>query len=1341
MARSRDASGRFVSGGGSGANMGSIFVSIGADLTGLSSGLDKAADMLNDFGDRMSEIGTNLSTYLTIPLAAMGTAIAKFGMDFEKSFAKVSTMFDETQISSANLQDKLLQLSDSANIASNELNEGLYEALSSGIPITGDASDALGFIEKTVKLAKAGFTELAVAVDVDTSIMNAYGMGLEEVDRIHNTLIVTQNLGKTTVDQLGRTLSNVIPTAANLGVSIEQVGAAFAAMTAQGVPTAEASTQIKMALSELSKSGTKADEAFRSLAGQSFKQFIAAGGTMQQAFQLMADGAKKSGLEINDMFSSIDAANAALILVSNTGSKNFVTAMETMATQTGAVDEAFKKVTDTTGERWRSAFNQMKNAAIKFFDAIAPGLEVLANAISYTAKYLSSFDEETQKIVVIFGVLLAAIGPVTAAIGAVASAVAAVGAPVTIAIAGITALVAALANIYKTNNEFKKAIDEIIDLLSKLGKKLYGIGQDVMEGLIDGIESMLSTLTPVVTSIAEAIISILKSVLGIASPSKEAEKIGGSVGDGLVDGLDGSQNAVSNSAKELARSLKEALRENLDKVEDFGKAIEQALKNSYEKAYEAAKEQSDNTLQVAEDEYERKRDLIDKGLDDSLEAYDKQKEAARDTVDSNIKEYEREYREKKRNLEDETNAYIKGLQDQKDAASDKIDDASDKAQDLKYENRKKKLRAELSKPGASFADLSEAQVKIDELEAERSIELEKRKAKAEKESIQDRIEAAREKLKEDKEILEDEKRDKIDAEREKEKEYSRWIDKQKDDLRESVEATKKEYARDYKNFKEYQNQKIDALQKYYKALSDNAGLEAQKMLVEGNQQEILNLLEKYYPGWQNAGQKYGESLVDGLNSQKESASQAVDNLLNLKDTIAKQEAQLEGLKKGKGVTGAGEDTKTDTSSKNSLSDSLKSISDAVKPVTDTIETVKKGIKQTSKTINNVKTSFEGFFNSITQNIPGLQGIGDWFRNLSGSILPVFKQILDSLTQTSLPILKQMFDYIHNTALPAVSTALQNFGGTVLPPLIELIKTAISTISDVLTKVFQFVTVELLPVILTNIQTWLPTITEIIKGLVGIISIVMADILKAINTGLQLAKQAFDLMWPYIQVLTKTTFENLGPIVDVALKAVNVIIQTILAALKGDWKTVYGSLGEIAKGAIEAASGVIGTALGTIAVMIKSFLEQLKEKWDGAWNGLGTVVADVWDGIYNTINSTIGSIGKLIDDLINKVKDAINWLDQLNNKKNNPEGNGAKKGGPEERNPFGVPDYLTAGGSGASKNAVANSTTNNNNNSKTEVNLTINGDQKNNSNIPDKVIDASKTMMSWVLAAGLGGNRV
>ena len=59
------------------------------------------------------------------------------------------------------------------------------------------------------------------------------------MNRVQTVLLQTQNLGITTVGELGASLANVTPTAAALGVSFEQVGAAMALMTAKGVPTAQ----------------------------------------------------------------------------------------------------------------------------------------------------------------------------------------------------------------------------------------------------------------------------------------------------------------------------------------------------------------------------------------------------------------------------------------------------------------------------------------------------------------------------------------------------------------------------------------------------------------------------------------------------------------------------------------------------------------------------------------------------------------------------------------------------------------------------------------------------------------------------------------------------------------------------------------------------------------------------------------------------------------------------------------------------------------------------------------------------------------------------------------------
>jgi len=1334
--------------------LGSIFVKIGADIGGLTTGFDRASKLMSDFGSKMSKVGSDMSLYLTTPILALGTAITKFGMDFGNSFAKVSTMFDETKISSKELQGNLLNLSDTANIAATELNAGLYEALSAGVPITGNASDAMGFMEKSTKLAKGGFTSLASAVDVTTSIVNAYGMSLEEVDAVQNALVITQNKGKTTVDQLSGSLSQVIPIAASLKIPFEQVGASLAAITAQGVPTAQATTQLRAALAELSKSGTVASDAFKSLSGQSFKEFIAAGGTVQGALKLMADSAKNSGKEIGDLFSSIEAAGGALILASETGGKLFNETLKEMAENTTAVDDNVKKVTDTVGERWSSAFNQMRNAAIKFFDAIAPGIEILSKIISSVAEYLSSFDSETQTVIVVLAALLAAIGPVTAAIGFMASGLASIGAPVAIAIAGISAFIAAIVGVYKSSEEFRDAANEIIGLLGKLAAKMYDSGKAIIQGLIEGMESVISAITPVIISIANTIIALLKSILGIASPSKEAEDIGEAVGEGLINGLDNSQSGVGQSAEKLASSLKEALRENLEKVDDLGEAIKQALINKYEVAYESIAEKSKVAVEQAEEEYDARIELLEDTTDAVLDELEDQKEAVQDATDENIKQYRKEYDEKKKLIEDETDAYVKGLEAQKDAVENREDAAGDKAKDLSYENKKKDLQKKLATPG-SYEDTEKARNDLAELEANRAAEIARRTAREEKKSISDRIDAAKEEAEDKKDALKQEIDDKIEAEKEKEKITLRGIETNKEAIQDSIRENKKQYAEDLENFKKGEQGKVEEAQKTKEALTDKAQFEAQKMLVAGNQDEIITLLQQYYPDWQDAGQDFGEALVSGLNSQKSSASQAVSDILNLQNIIPAQQAQLDALKDS--ASGLG-------TSFNGINDSISSLSETIAPLTETatkingvFTMVEDGVNKASGAFGTAKDGVSGFFENIINSIPGLEGINTWFQGLVDSILPRFQTIIDSLTGNSLPILQRIFDYLKDTALPMVSEAINNFANTVLPPIIEYLKTWFTYLSDAMLKILEYVTIILLPTILTGIEEWVPKIVTIITDFITLAGELIAAILPVATKILDGLKVIFDLVFPYIAVLVQTTFENLIPVISTALDIISGAIKTALAIIQGDWTTVFSALGGIAQGAIDIAGGLILTALTIIAQMFISFFTDLKVFWDKSWKDLADSLTAIWDGIYSIIENTIGSINNMINELISYVQQAIDLIDQLNGKQvqspGSPGASGGATGGAGGGGGAGfeglgagvdVPDYFTLSGANSAKGAIGGNTSNsvdNSTNVSGGININIGGEAGGAASMPPEVSSSIDTLRSFALDVKASGARL
>ena len=140
--------------------------------------------------------------------------------DFEDGMAKVSTIADTTEVPISDLEKQIKQLSDSTGVEAGEIAENVYNAISAG----QKTGDAVNFVSKATDLARAGFAETGDALDVLSTIMNAYGLEASEVDKVSNDLIMTQNLGKTTVAELSSSMGKVIPTAAMYGVNLDNRG-------------------------------------------------------------------------------------------------------------------------------------------------------------------------------------------------------------------------------------------------------------------------------------------------------------------------------------------------------------------------------------------------------------------------------------------------------------------------------------------------------------------------------------------------------------------------------------------------------------------------------------------------------------------------------------------------------------------------------------------------------------------------------------------------------------------------------------------------------------------------------------------------------------------------------------------------------------------------------------------------------------------------------------------------------------------------------------------------------------------------------------------------------------
>ena len=305
-------------------------------------------------------------------------------MAYQKQLGMVNTLLKVSRDELNKYGDEFERLSLKTGASKTEIANAAYQALSSGV----GKGDLIGFLETASKTAIAG------QVGTITSIINAYKMEMSEAGKVADWLLTIQNEGVTTVRELGDQLGDVTSISAALGVSLNDVGGAIAQMTVNGNNTAKTITMLKSMLSELSKEGQMAADNFEKLSGQSFTEFIANGGTLQEAMIKMEEYAKKSNKSVVDLFSSVEAGSAALNLT-GINAENFANKLEKVASSSGELETAYRTATDNIQSEWEKLVIAMDNRWSKFVKSVVEN-ESLLNFVKTIRRAIDGEDNSLE---------------------------------------------------------------------------------------------------------------------------------------------------------------------------------------------------------------------------------------------------------------------------------------------------------------------------------------------------------------------------------------------------------------------------------------------------------------------------------------------------------------------------------------------------------------------------------------------------------------------------------------------------------------------------------------------------------------------------------------------------------------------------------------------------------------------------------------------------------------------------------------------------------------------------------------------------------------------------------
>lgn len=313
---------------------------------------------------------TALATAAVVGIAAKG--VTAF-VDFEDSMNEVFTLLPGiSENAMTKMRNQVLGASEAMGRLPDEIVPALYQSLSAGVP----PDNVFEFLDVAHKAALGGVTELTVAVDGITSVVNAYGAETITSTEASDLMFTAVRLGKTTFGELASSLSNVTPISSAMGVEFGDVTAALAAMTSQGTSTSQASTQMRALLQELGDTGTEVGAVFEEIAGVSFLDFVDEGGNVSDALTILEQEAAATNTPIQQMFGNVRAGLGALQLTGS-GAEVFSANLLEMADSAGATEAAY----DTMNAGMARTFEVIKakaaTAFIRIGESLMPIVELL----------------------------------------------------------------------------------------------------------------------------------------------------------------------------------------------------------------------------------------------------------------------------------------------------------------------------------------------------------------------------------------------------------------------------------------------------------------------------------------------------------------------------------------------------------------------------------------------------------------------------------------------------------------------------------------------------------------------------------------------------------------------------------------------------------------------------------------------------------------------------------------------------------------------------------------------------------------------------------------------------
>ncbi len=370
---------------------GSTFIRVVVDNAGANRNLDQTEKKVRGLGP-----AARLAAGVVVAaFGAMAVAIAGSvgpAAEFQTGLAEIATLSEDAKSSIGAIGDSVKEVAVTFGQDLKDSTKAAYDAISAGIP----TKEVGNFLKTAARAATGGLVDIATSVDVLTTSVNAWAKENLTAERASDILFSVVQRGKTTYEQLAGSLSNVANIAAAADISLEEVGAAVASLTSQGVPTSEAMTQIRGAVQGLIRDTPELISAFNQAGFASGEAAIRALG-FGGAAQIVARSANGSLGAIQKMVGSVEGMNAVLG-VTGSNLDLFNENLEATRRSAGVSERAFNQLANTFEFQRRRVMQGFQLLRVELGSLFLPVLTEVSKVIAdFFGVAADSSDEEGEQ--------------------------------------------------------------------------------------------------------------------------------------------------------------------------------------------------------------------------------------------------------------------------------------------------------------------------------------------------------------------------------------------------------------------------------------------------------------------------------------------------------------------------------------------------------------------------------------------------------------------------------------------------------------------------------------------------------------------------------------------------------------------------------------------------------------------------------------------------------------------------------------------------------------------------------------------------------------------------------